>query len=360
MRILVVRNDKLGDFILAWPALALLKQNLPGLHLSVLVPRYTAPMAELCPWVDRVVIDEGSGGGPGDLLALRHTLRTGNYDALLTLFSTGRVALAGCLAAIPFRLAPATKLAQLCYTRRLKQNRSSSDKPEYAYNIDLAAKLLAHFGRAPAIPFGADRERVDWLPRTIQRPLIDVGPDRRQALRSDLCARHAIPADSRLVVIHPGSGGSSANLTLGQYGELARRIAQTPGCAILITVGPGEQPLADGLLAQMGGERATLIAPGSLNQLVDTLAAADLFISGSTGPLHIAGALNIATAAFYSCRRSANRLRWQSLNAPDRRLTFSPDEQAAENAMLSINIAGAARTIIEHFLSGQSSTPERQ
>ena len=32
-RILVVRNDKLGDFMLAWPALALLAQSLPNVFL---------------------------------------------------------------------------------------------------------------------------------------------------------------------------------------------------------------------------------------------------------------------------------------------------------------------------------------
>jgi ADP-heptose:LPS heptosyltransferase len=42
-RILVVRNDKLGDFMLAWPALALLKQA--GCEVTVLVPEYTAPLA---------------------------------------------------------------------------------------------------------------------------------------------------------------------------------------------------------------------------------------------------------------------------------------------------------------------------
>ena len=37
-RILVVRNDKLGDFMLAWPALACLKRAHPDNHVGVLVP----------------------------------------------------------------------------------------------------------------------------------------------------------------------------------------------------------------------------------------------------------------------------------------------------------------------------------
>ena len=51
-KLLVIRNDKLGDFILAWPAFALLKQSAPHLRLSALVPQYTAPLARFCPYID--------------------------------------------------------------------------------------------------------------------------------------------------------------------------------------------------------------------------------------------------------------------------------------------------------------------
>ncbi|MEC8901958.1 MAG: lipopolysaccharide heptosyltransferase family protein, partial [Pseudomonadota bacterium] len=59
-RLLVVRNDKIGDFMLAWPALACLKQASPEPHVTVLVPAYTAPLAKACPGVDEVIIDPGS------------------------------------------------------------------------------------------------------------------------------------------------------------------------------------------------------------------------------------------------------------------------------------------------------------
>ena len=74
LRILVVRNDKLGDFMLAWPALALLKRSLPSSHISVLVPPYTQGLAALCPWVDQVLCD------PQDLAQVNRN----NFDAVLT------------------------------------------------------------------------------------------------------------------------------------------------------------------------------------------------------------------------------------------------------------------------------------
>ena len=56
-KILVIRNDKLGDFMQAWPAFAMLKLSNPSLKLTALVPSYTAPLAEVCPFIDHVIID---------------------------------------------------------------------------------------------------------------------------------------------------------------------------------------------------------------------------------------------------------------------------------------------------------------
>ncbi len=54
-KILVIRNDKLGDFMQAWPAFAMLKASNPELKLTALVPGYY--LAEVCPFIDDVIID---------------------------------------------------------------------------------------------------------------------------------------------------------------------------------------------------------------------------------------------------------------------------------------------------------------
>ena len=56
MKILVIRNDKLGDFVQAFPAFAMLKASNPELKLTALVPAYTAPLAQICPYLDDVIM----------------------------------------------------------------------------------------------------------------------------------------------------------------------------------------------------------------------------------------------------------------------------------------------------------------
>jgi ADP-heptose:LPS heptosyltransferase len=57
-----------------------------------------------------------------------------------------------------------------------------------------------------------------------------------------------------------------------------------------------------------------------------SIACADLFIAGSTGPLHIAAAIDVPTVGFFPRKRSATPLRWKPINAEGRHIAFCPPE----------------------------------
>ncbi|WNL38926.1 glycosyltransferase family 9 protein [Halomonas sp. PAMB 3232] len=345
-KVLVVRNDKIGDFMLAWPALACLKSASPTPHVSVLVPAYTEALARACPWVDEVIVDPGKRGGKRAQKALLDTVKAARFDALLTLFSTPRVGLLGWRAGIPLRLAPATKWAQMFYNARVTQRRSRSEKPEYQYNVDLACRLLARLSlkltHLPAPPF--------W---PLER---EVVARQRQALMTG--------ESSCAVVVHPGSGGSAVNLSLEQYAALIVKVnAQTQAApAWWVSAGPGEEAQADALIQALGaqGIAVSRLAPSAgVEAFAYQLAGADLLIAGSTGPLHIAGCLNIATAGFYPARRSATPLRWQTCNDADKRLAFSPPSSAGEQEMTAIELDAAAGEISALLDTLLAAHPER-
>lgn len=352
MRILVVRNDRLGDFMLAWPVFALLKQHRPDWHISALVPDYTAPMARLCPWIDDIVIDTSNLQGLKGIIALANMLHHGHFDALLTLFSTGRVAVSGCFSRIPYRLAPASKLAQFCYNHRMIQRRSHSDKPEYAYNLDLAYRLLKDLGLikyACLTTAGSDK---DYLPNSLKRPLLEFNHVEIMQIRARICNKHQFPQNAKLIYIHPGSGGSANNLHLEQYAALAHNLESSGHLAFIITAGPGEIESAQALAKLLAPLHTLVLDPGGgLVELAKNIAFADLFISNSTGPLHIAGALNRYTATFYPRHRSGSPLRWQPLNSPNKRLAFTPADDADPKDVSSIDVYAAAEVISQRFLS---------
>lgn len=334
-RILVVRNDKLGDFMLTYPAFAALKTALPDTTITALVSRYTADMAHACPWIDEVITDTSPqqdryGARLAAILHQRH------FDAAITLFSTGRIGFALWRARIPYRLAPATKLAQLFYNHRLVQRRSRSEKPEWQYNLDLAQQFLHDHALA--------------VPAAHQPPFLHFDARQIDELRRTYCTQHGVAPDAKLILVHPGGGGSAVNLSLAQYAELIHAL-NGDGRHFILSAGPGEErrvaELSE-LIADVA--HSTYTSHQGLLDFARHLQFVDLYISGSTGPLHIAGALDIPTAAFYSRRRSATPLRWQTLNSPDKRLAFTPPDNASEMAMSSVDIGAAATQIKTHFL----------
>ena len=75
VKILIIRNDKIGDFMLAWPAFALLKTQYPDAEVTALVPEYTAALANQCEWIDKVLIDDKKASLINDILALSKKIK---------------------------------------------------------------------------------------------------------------------------------------------------------------------------------------------------------------------------------------------------------------------------------------------
>lgn len=324
--------------MLAYPVFHYLKTAVPKVILDVLVAKYTKEMAETHSCINKIIVDPGKNAPMKEQLRLCKHISREKYDAVITLFSTTRIGFFIYLARIPYRLAPATKIAQIFYNHRLVQRRSLSEKPEHEYNLDLVKRLLSDFG-------------VDSGP-SVSLPCLEFPKNDITKLRTDFCKQHKIDLKNRLVFVHPGSGGSAVNLTLQQFSDLANSLKSRDGLTIVITAGPNEKPNAE-KLASLLSEIPHIVyhSRQGLRRFAEHIQFADIFISGSTGPLHIAGALNRPTVAFYPRRRSATALRWQTLNSPERRLAFSPDVQFAEENLTIINMAVVAERINKQFLS---------
>ena len=331
-KILVIRNDKLGDFMLAWPALSLLKSQYPDAHITVLLPSYTKPIAKLCPWIDDIIIYERSESTLLDARNLAKTLKPYDFNISISLYSETRTAMALWLARIPQRFGPATKIAQCFLNKTLKQKRSRSLKPEHEYNTDLIRHYITTLNSNPV--------------KTPSPPFLQFDAEATKKVRLLYIKNCRVKNDKKLIFIHAGSGGSAVNLSLSQYAELASLISQSNNVHFVLTAGPGELNTAKKLAKLISNTSHSIYhSTHGLTEFARFLNTCDLFISGSTGPLHIAGALNRPTAGFYPARRSATALRWQTLNQQDRRLSFSPQQHINEDDMQTINISDCAKGI---------------
>lgn len=334
LKILLIRNDKLGDFVLALPCFHWLKNSLPDAQVDALIPRYTQPIGELCSAVHQVIVDPGPQASLLQQVALIKRLRAEKYAVAISLFSTTRIGIILSLASIPYRLAPATKIAQLFYSQRLLQKRSLSVRSEYQYNLD----LIEFFLRSQSLTVAA-------LPKP---PYLVFPQQLTQQITEQFKQTHQIPTEHALVFIHPGNGGSGQNLSIKQYQTLANQLRSTQGHTLVITSGPGEESLGQKVLAGITDAPAVqYISNQGLEKFTEFLSCATVFISSSTGTLHLAAALNRANVGFYASETAASALRWQTVSDEHKRLAISTQPG---HHVQDIDCVDAAKQISQRFL----------
>ncbi|MGZ8546192.1 MAG: glycosyltransferase family 9 protein [Sulfuricurvum sp.] len=323
MNILVVRNDKLGDFITALPTLYVLKHYNPTNRIIALVAPLNRKLAESCDFIDEVIVDSGE-----DILGLVFNIKQAKIDASLTLFSNTRVALAQWIAHIPIRIAPATKIAQIFYNRRITQRRSEVKMAEFEYNLQLTKALFPDIS-------------LDF-----PKPLLHFDDNIFRAF----CEKYALTRP--IIAFHPGFGGSSdANWTLGEYIKLVKIAQSNESIDIVMTFGPDEEKLYEEAKELLGESRVILYrSRGSVVDFAALLSRFKLFISTSTGTYHLASASGCETFTFFGDSRFASSARWKSIGAegkqhhfmiprdPQERLVmFETVKQALKNFLLTLS-----------------------
>lgn len=290
MNILIVRNDKIGDFITALPTCYILKQHMPDCRITVLINPINQSIAEACDFIDAVIIDDKQQSG----FALGKRLKLYHFDISFTLFSNTRVAWAQWLARIPTRYAPATKAAQVFYNKRIKQRRSQAKMPEFAYNMQLIQAAFPNIN-------------TDY-----PKPLLRFPEDEIQQVYHKFCT--ALNINKPVVAFHPGFGGSSdANWNINEYITLAMSI-QYLDVNIVFTFGSGDETFYEAFMANKGDLNAqAYFSKGSVLDFAQLQASFRLFVSTSTGTFHLASAVGTPTMTFFADTLFASDKRWQGI-----------------------------------------------
>ncbi len=296
MNILVVRTDKLGDFITALPTCKVLKQHNPQDQIIVCVAPLNESLASACDFIDEVIVDDGKSS----VFELAKKLKSAKIDVSITLFSNTRVAIAQFLCGIKKRIAPATKIAQIFYTHRVKQRRSEVKMAEFEYNLQLVK----------AVCFDIDLR--------FEKPLLKF--DDAKEVYETFCKEHGITKE--VIAFHPGFGGSSdANWSVDEYIELVKNALHPKGTShvnsyqVVMTFGPDEQTLYEYCKnALQNADVVFYISKDGLVNFAKLISNFKLFISTSTGTYHLAALVGTPTMTFFGDSLFASGKRWKSIS----------------------------------------------
>ena len=313
-KLLVVRNDKLGDLILIFPALKLIRNSINDIQIDCLIDKKFTDIRTISNYIDNAIYDNAQ---------LVNEIKRYNYDFVISFFSTFNIGYKLYRSAIAKRYAPATKLAQIFYNRTIKQNRSLSVKPEYEYNLDLAKYFLKDNG------YNINDSNSSYFSLTKTK---DLSNEKKQS-----------------VFIHPYTGGSSKSLAPRDFIKLCEEINNYKECNFTIHCDVHDYDKCLKLEKINHNLNIKTINPTeSLIQMFNNINKCDIFIAGSTGPLHVAAALGKKTVGFYPSKISSTSLRWSTINPSHSKLSFT--DIGNNNEYIEINLIKAAKLIYDHLL----------
>lgn len=288
-RVLLVRSDAVGDLVLTLPVARSIKLADPSLQITFLASRYAAPLLVGESYIDDIVTIPGrSLENFRQVSALARDLRRMNLDLCVMFYPRLSLALAAYLAKVPVRVGTARRAYSFLFNRRVKLRRRYSGKHELDLNYDLAAETFPGLAR-------------------FEPSLTVTSVEVEEA--NKLLEEAGMAQDSRFIIVHPLSHGSSPNWRLGKYVELVEKLAKD-GRQIVLT---GSQLEAGDITTAFGGIGqgvVNLAGRTDLAVLKALINKAEMLISGSTGPIHIAGAVGTFAVGIYPPESTLSPQRW--------------------------------------------------
>lgn len=302
--ILVARTDRIGDVVLSLPMISVLRANFPSARIAMLLRSYTKELAEGQPGLDAILLyDEQGTLKP--FWAMRSELSRSRFDLVILAYPTFRLALLMFLAGIPVRVGTGYRWYSFLLNKRVYEHRKTAEKHELEYNFSLLKRIGATFERyeRPRLALSVQHTR------------------KAEQVRKEL---GLLPSD-RVIVLHPGSGGSARDWSPSRFAQLGREMVQR-GYRVIVTGGPGEEALVQGVVSGAGNGVQPLVNLLSLKELAAFLQTVDLFVSNSTGPLHIAAAVGTPVIGFYPPIRACSPQRWGPYT--EKKMVFVPNPNA--------------------------------
>jgi heptosyltransferase-1 len=288
-RYLIVRLGSLGDVIHGIPVAAALKHEFPSGRVDWMVdPRYVE-LLDLATCVDRRIgVDPRAikhGEGRERFRETMGELREMDYDAVIDLQGLVKSAMLARSVrgrrTIGFpRKHLREQLARVFYT----------DAPDPGDATHVIYKNLALLA-----PLKVDDRRIRFPLRIPKTATIEQVTSRFQP--------------NGYVLINPGAAWPNKQWPPDRFGAVAAAIFRDFGWRSLVLWGPGEQEIAHDVVETSMGA-AEMSPPTTISDLVGISRNARLMISGDTGPLHIAGAVDTPIVALFGPTRPDRNGPW--------------------------------------------------
>ena len=294
MKILIVRTDRLGDTILSSPTWQSLKAEQPDARVTLLAREDYRPLFANDPLLDEVLPMPGGSGAA--IAGAAREISARGFDAVVALHVDGPAAALIRRVSAPVKIGPLSQLRTwFLFNKPVRQGRSAGLYHEADYN----GRLLEPLG-------------ISYRP---SRPTVHLSADQRAGGGAIASRFGGDVFDKPYVVVHPGMGGSALNWPAKRYAELVRLFLRERPERVVMTGLSTDTPYLGPLLSFTHDRFINAVGKLDLVELAVLLEGASFFFGPSTGPMHLATALDTPVAAIFSPLRVQHKRRWGPYHA---------------------------------------------
>jgi heptosyltransferase-2 len=279
-RILLVLPTWVGDVVMATPFIRGLFEGFADAQITLLMNRHLYPLLEGSPWVARCEFwppRNRSAEAKQQQRALLAKLRAENFDLAIMLPNSLRS-------------------AWLCFRagakRRVGFNRDGRGLL-LTDRIPVPNRVKGGYEPLPLCDYYAELAGALDMPHPGDALALYLTDEADAAVEQRLAAEGVRP-EQPLVVLCPGANfGASKCWFPERFAAVADQLVRRHDAAVVISPGPGEEPLAEAIVAAMSERSFLLTAPClTLGELKSLIADADLLLGNDTGPRHFGRAFD--------------------------------------------------------------------
>jgi heptosyltransferase-2 len=281
-RVLLLRLERIGDLVMALPAIRDVRALAPSAMIDLAVGSWNMPLATALPYVNRVEqVDAGwlSRGEQNrhriSLVSVARRWRERSYDIAinfepdirsnLLLAASGAAWTAGWVSG------------------------GGGALLDFRMDFDTRAHTTANARRLVAGVF-------ERMPAPSIEPLLAIPEAARRAAR----ARISSPRTGPLIAIHVSGGRLVKQWEPEKFADVALRLATERGARIVLTGSAGDRSLVDRVKAPLpAGQVLDVSGEIDLLALAALLEQVDVLVTGDTGPMHIASAVSTPIVAVF-------------------------------------------------------------
>ncbi len=299
--ILIVRTDRIGDVVLTLPLAQIIKKHYPDSRIAFLLRDYTKSLAEGNPFIDEVITLKVANGKlkfTENIKQLRN-----KYDTCIIVSPVFTIALILFFSKIKTRVGTGYRWYSFLFNKKIFEHRKYGEKHELEYNVRMLKQLQID-------------EEIDENSVAFNLHISHESEQSAVKFLSDLSISHG----EKIIICHPGSGGSAVDLPTNKFKELVNKLAHNLGITVLITGSSSEVELCSQLVVN---EKTINIAGKiKLEILAAIINKSEMVLANSTGPIHIAAALGKKVIGFYPKIAACSPKRWGPYT--NKKIIFTP------------------------------------